>query len=91
MAKTVTEADARTHLEKLAAALQRRGYEATVTNDERDMGLKVVNPKASILNERIVCRRTPYGWSFRWSWREEIGTAEEVGKVADRIVHVLRG
>jgi hypothetical protein len=79
------------HLDRLAVVLGRRGWKATLDVGARDdLELKVVNPHAAELSERIRCRRGPDGaWSFQWSWGERIASVDHLTPVADRIVHVL--
>jgi hypothetical protein len=83
--------DARTHLEQLGAALQRRGWRVSLTGKGSDAQLKVTNPTVPQLYETIYCRRAGDGWTFMWSFRESIGPADQLGAAARRIRHVLRG
>lgn len=83
--------DATTYLEKLGAALERRGLRAALNGDSERPMLKVTNPEAPI-HEEILCRRyAGESWRFLWSWREVIGPVEKTGYVADKIGKVLRG
>jgi hypothetical protein len=72
-------------LEKLAAELGARGFETTITPDERLPYLTARNPDASALSEIILAHQGFY-W---WSWAERIGPVSDIAAVASRIAHVL--
>jgi hypothetical protein len=86
-----TAAQARAHAERLAAVLRSRRWKANVVDAGGRIAVRVVNPDAPILSENVLCRQGPPGeWAYWWPWREQIGTAGDVSRAADRIVHVLR-
>jgi hypothetical protein len=81
---------ARSHLVRLAVELRRRGWRATVTGTEHRVVLTVTNPAVPAMSERIVCGNSLRGWCFSWSWRQEIGPADNLTGAADKITDVLR-
>jgi hypothetical protein len=79
------EADV-TALEKLAAELHSRGYEARITTpDGRQPRLTVTNPAAVILAETVLADA---GW-YWWPWADRIAAMAEVSTAADVITRVL--
>ena len=73
-------------LEKLAAELDARGLDTTITAPiGRLPYLTARNRDASSLTESIL---TDQGF-FWWSWAERISPADDVTAAANRIAHVL--
>jgi hypothetical protein len=80
------DTQARTHLEQLAAALGRHGWQAELTGDD---SLKVTNPAAPI-SETVKCRplgQIPHFW---WPWNDPITPADKVDAAGRIIRYVLR-
>lgn len=69
-------------LRALAEELEGREWKVRLDGET----LHVVNPAAPRLNDEIAFRDGAY----RWAWGQDIGPAEDVSRVADRITHVLR-
>jgi hypothetical protein len=83
--------DARDHLTRLATVLQRSGFEAALEQSRDAVWLRVTNPEASVLTERIHCRRHPdQTWHYRWPWGEPIKPVAHLGQAAQVIMGVLR-
>ncbi|MFD0855695.1 hypothetical protein ACFQ07_25865 [Actinomadura adrarensis] len=80
-------------LEKLAAELNRRApLRARVERTVEAALVRVVNPEAGWLTERVGCRREhPAGgeFFFWWEWGPRIGSAEDVGHVAAAVARAL--
>ncbi|TDD81510.1 hypothetical protein [Actinomadura rubrisoli] len=76
------------HLERLAAELRGRGWEATVRAPKgRKQVVHVRNPREPGLNDDVGVDDAAY----RWAWSGQvIGPLTETPGVADRIMHVLR-
>jgi hypothetical protein len=73
-------------LEKLAAELNARGYEARLTvPDGRAPWLAVINPAAPMLAETVMA----YVEWFWWPWTDRIAPAADVVAAADAIARVL--
>lgn len=73
-------------LEKLAAELNARGYEARLTvPDGRPAWLAVINPAAAMLTETVMA----HGEWFWWPWADRIAPAADVATAADAIARVL--
>lgn len=74
-------------LEKLAAELAARGYQADVRRpDGRLPHLDVRNPRATVLTERVYVQ----AGAFWWSWAERIADDDEVTTAASILARVLR-
>jgi hypothetical protein len=74
-------------LEKLAAELITRGYNANLrTPPGRLPFLDVSNPQATVLSERVYAQAD----SFWWSWAERIAGCDDVTTAADTLARVLR-
>ena len=79
------------HLRRLAAELARHEFRAEVVTGGRRPYLQVANPDVRELSERVVCQPASDGtWCFLWSWRHLIGTVDDIGMAARRIMTVLR-
>jgi hypothetical protein len=79
------------YLEQLAGELARRGLSAAVIVKGRRPCVKVANPDTPALNERVFCDQAADGsWCFWWPWRRPIGSADDLGAVAGKIMTVLR-
>jgi hypothetical protein len=73
-------------LEKLAAELNARGYEARLTApDGRPPWLAVINPAATMLEETVMA----YAEWFWWPWADRIAPAADAATAADAIARVL--
>ncbi len=73
-------------LDKLAAELCARGYEARLTAaDGRPPSLAVTNPHAAMLAETVLADAT----SFWWPWADRIAAVADVTTAADVIARVL--
>jgi hypothetical protein len=73
-------------LEKLAAELRARGYEAQlIAPDGRPPSLAVNNPEAAVLAETVMADAT----SFWWPWADRIAGVADVAGAADVIARVL--
>jgi GNAT superfamily N-acetyltransferase len=73
-------------LEKLAAELRVRGYEAQlIAPDGQPPSLVVTNPHAAMLNEMVMADAT----SFLWPWADPIAAVSDVTAAADVIARVL--
>jgi hypothetical protein len=91
MAKTQALEEVKTHLTKLAEELRNYGWTAEIT-DVNGLALKVINPAATLLRERVLCREaeTASGMEFAWWWGQPIARAKDVDHAARVIMHVLR-
>jgi hypothetical protein len=73
-------------LEKLAAELRVRGYEARlIAPGGGPPSLAVTNPHAAVLAETVMADAT----SFWWPWADRIAGVADVGAAADVIARVL--
>jgi hypothetical protein len=73
-------------LEKLAAELNARGYEARLAvPDGRPPWLAVINPAATMLEETVMA----YAEWFWWPWADRIAPAADAATAADAIARVL--
>jgi hypothetical protein len=73
-------------LEKLAAELTARGYEARlIAPDGRLPRLTVINPASTMLAETVTADAQ---W-FWWPWADRIAPAGDVATAADAIAQVL--
>lgn len=91
MVTTKTPDPTWTHLVLLAVVLRHRGWRAAVERGDRSVVLTVTNPAAPAAAGRIVCRNSVRGWRFCWSGRQEIGPADKIAEVADKITDLLGG
>jgi hypothetical protein len=77
----------RPHLERLAAELAARNYQADVRAPaDRLPYLDVRNPRAAVLAERVYA----HSGVFWWSWQEKIAGCDEVATAAGILARVLR-
>jgi hypothetical protein len=77
----------RAELEKLAAALRARGFQAGLRTPEGRLPyLNVRNPRASVLAEKVYAQ----AGTFWWSWAEKIAGCDEVTTAAGILARVLR-
>ena len=73
-------------LEKLAAELAARGFEARLfTPEDRLPSLAVTNPRAAMLAETVI---TGTGW-FWWPWGVRIAPVSDAAAAAGIIARVL--
>jgi hypothetical protein len=73
-------------LDKLAAELRVRGYQAhLIAPDGRPPSLAVTNPQATVLAETVMADAT----SFWWPWADRIAGVADVAGAADVIARVL--
>lgn len=78
------------HLSRLAERLQDCHFRARVLA-MREPYMRVTNPDCQQLSERVLCQRAADGsWCFWWSWRQPIGSVEDLPAVCRKIVTVLR-
>jgi hypothetical protein len=84
-------AHATTQLEKLAAELGERGFNARLhLNEGRPTFLKVINTVAPVLTEQVLTAPQEDGALWFWfPWPEAITPITEVQAAADRIERVL--
>lgn len=74
-------------LEKLAAELIARGYQADVRTPEGKLPyLDVRNPNATVLAERVYAQ----AGAFWFSWAEKIADSDQIAVTAGILVRVLR-
>jgi hypothetical protein len=79
-------------LERLAAELNRRApLQARVERTAEAAVVRVVNPEAGWVTEKVSCRESPESreLSFWWEWGSRIGGAEDVRGVAAAVARVL--
>ena len=81
------------HLHRLATALEKQGFHATIKTTY-PAALHVFIPGASMLAESIDCTpgSGPDGrlcWYYRWSWGELLHDAEDPPAAAAKIADVL--
>jgi hypothetical protein len=78
---------AQAYLEKLAAEMIARSYQAELYTPEGGLAyLDVRNPRASVLAERVYVD----GGVFWWSWKEKIACCDEIATAAGILARVLR-
>ena len=74
-------------LERLAAELHRRGYQADLRTPAGQLAyLDVRNPAATVLGERVYAQ----AGAFWWSWAEKITGCEQASTAAALLARVLR-
>jgi hypothetical protein len=79
------------HLHRLAGELARQNFQAEVTARDKRPYMRVTNPECSELTERVLCQSVDDGTlCFWWSWQHPIGSVDDVGMAARRIMTVLR-
>lgn len=79
------------HLVRLADALVKHELRTELITKGRQPSLKVANPDAPALNERVLCGRAADGsWCYWWPWRQPIGSVEDLDAVIGKIAAVLR-
>jgi hypothetical protein len=80
-------------LKQLAAELNSRApLQARVERTVEGAVVRVVNPEAGWLTERVSCRREPLTGGelcFWWEWGTSIGLADDVPSVAAAVARVL--
>ncbi|MGP3917708.1 hypothetical protein [Nonomuraea sp. 10N515B] len=84
--ETDTAISAREQLDLLRAELESRGWLADHRGTDARPFLHVRNPADAGFNDSIA----HIGERYHWVWGPEIGPADDVQAVADRILHVLR-
>jgi hypothetical protein len=90
-APTAREPEAVTYLDALAAELTARGMRAVVTTAAPTPAVLVTNPRAAVLNERVIAAPDGNGtWWFWWPWAERIAPAAVTADAAGVIISVLR-
>jgi hypothetical protein len=87
----MSDGEAKDHLTMLAEELRNYGWTAEIT-EVNGLALKVVNPAASLMRERVLCREaeTADGREFAWWWGQAIASVDQRDKAAHVIMHVLR-
>ena len=84
---TVSSHTGRANLEKLAAEMIARGYQADLRTPDSGLPyLDVRNPRATVLTERVYA----HGGVFWWSWQEKIAGCDEASTAAGILARVLR-
>ncbi len=79
------------HLQSLADQLMRQDFDAEVVASNVSPYLRVTNPATSELTERILCHPGADGsWCFWWSWRQPVGSVDDVEAVSRKITMALR-
>ncbi len=79
------------HLARLAEELVKREFTARLTGTGRHSYVRVANPDAPTLNERVLCAPAADGsWCFWWPWRQPIGSVDDLETVVGKITAVLR-
>jgi hypothetical protein len=82
-----TQIDTMADLEKLAAELATRGFQATLRRPPDGVPcLNVRNPRASVLAETV----RAFDGAFWWSWKEPIAGTGQVDTAAGILARVLR-
>jgi len=80
-----------TYLERLSGELARQGLNAQLVRRPAKSYLRVANPGAPALNERVLCAAAAdSGWCYWWPWRQPIGSVDDLSAVAEKILTVLR-
>lgn len=79
------------HLERLGEELTERGFLVrTVTPATGPPYLRVANPVAPVLTDRVMCERGADGqYWFWWPWAQRIGPVDDVAGAATRVARVL--
>jgi hypothetical protein len=81
----------REYLQRLAGALADRELSAHLDTQGREPYLRIENPAQAALNERVFCHQAEDGtWCYWWPWRQPIGSVDDLGAVASKILTVLR-
>lgn len=79
------------HLERLGEELTERGFLIrTVSPSTGPPYLRVANPVAPVLTDRVMCERGADGaWWFWWPWAQRISPVDDIENAADRVARVL--
>ena len=78
---------ARADLERLAAEVAARGYQARlVARPGVRPYLEIRNPQAAVMTDQIYAE----GEYFVWSWDQPVARRDEVAGAADKVARVLR-
>jgi hypothetical protein len=83
-----TDGEAKEHLTRLAEELRGYGWPAEVT-EVNGLALKVVNPAAALMRERVLCREAEGGLEFAWWWGQAIAAVDQLTDATRVIMHVL--
>lgn len=79
------------HLLRLAEALVKHEFRVALSSGSKQPHLKVANPDAHSLNERVLCAKAADGsWCYWWPWRQPIGSVEDLDSVVGKIMAILR-
>jgi hypothetical protein len=81
--------EARTHLERLGDGLRHHGWKAEVT-EVNGLAVRVVNPAAPVMRERVLCREGVGGWEFVWWWGVAVAPVDQLDRAVRVIMYVLR-
>lgn len=77
------------HLEELIARLNDNGFRANLL-DGRQLGIHVLNPHATVLNDDLyVARKEDGSWWLWFSWAKACAPLDRPDVAAQRIMHVL--
>lgn len=93
MAMTEESDGAKTHLERLGAVLQRRGWRVALSATEFGPVLTVTDPDDLQVSETIVCRQA-HDDTFHYLWgpdRTRVASVHRANFVANRLHVELRG
>jgi hypothetical protein len=83
--------EAREYLTRLAKVLAKREFATRPGGGQKHPYLKVMNPDAPELNERVLCDQAEDGsWCYWWPWRQPIGSVDDLEAVTNKIASVLR-
>jgi len=79
------------YLERLGEALTERGYLVrTISPSSGPPYLRVANPTAPVLTDRVLCERGTDGvWRFWWPWAQRIGPIDALDASAEHVARVL--
>lgn len=79
------------HLGRLGEELTGRGFLVrTVNPSSGPPYLRVANPVAPVLTDRVMCEHGSEGrWWFWWPWAQRIAPAGDLAEAATRIARVL--
>jgi hypothetical protein len=81
------------YLKNLADELDARGLVTQVIRARSGVAVvRVVNPRATAMHERVTCAPSPAGlhdWYYWWSWGECMHCVDDPAGAACKVAHVL--
>lgn len=87
----LVEQEQQQHLTRLAEELVKHEFRAELSTKGRQPNLKVINPDAPSLNERVLWGQAADGSRcYWWPWRQPIGSVDDLESVIGKIMAVLR-